>query len=63
MTDLSLPKDRIRVLLLEGVNPSAVELMRSAGYTNLTVEQLQRLGAAGLPGDDFVREMSKYRSR
>jgi D-3-phosphoglycerate dehydrogenase / 2-oxoglutarate reductase len=36
MTDLSLPKDRIRVLLLEGVNPSAVELMRSAGYTNLT---------------------------
>jgi D-3-phosphoglycerate dehydrogenase len=36
MTDLSLPKGRIRVLLLEGVNPSAVELMRSAGYTNLT---------------------------
>ena len=24
------------MLLLEGVNPSAVELMRSAGYTNLT---------------------------
>jgi D-3-phosphoglycerate dehydrogenase / 2-oxoglutarate reductase len=36
MTDLSLAKGRIRVLLLEGVNPSAVELMRSAGYTNLT---------------------------
>jgi D-3-phosphoglycerate dehydrogenase len=37
MTDtLSLSKDRIRVLLLEGVNESAVELVRAAGYTNLT---------------------------
>ncbi len=37
MTDVfSLPKDRIRVLLLEGVNDSAVDLMRAAGYTNLT---------------------------
>jgi D-3-phosphoglycerate dehydrogenase len=33
---LSLPKDKIRVLLLEGVNDSAADLMRSAGYTNLT---------------------------
>ncbi len=33
---LSLPKDKIRVLLLEGVNDSAVELFRNAGYTNLT---------------------------
>ena len=34
MTDtLSLPKDKIRVLLLEGVNDSAVDLMRAAGYT------------------------------
>ncbi len=32
----SLQKDKIRVLLLEGVNDSAVELIRSAGYTNLT---------------------------
>jgi len=32
---LSLPKDRIHVLLLEGVNDSAVELMQSAGYTNI----------------------------
>ncbi|QRM34232.1 phosphoglycerate dehydrogenase [Microvirga sp. VF16] len=37
MTDLlSLPKDKIRALLLEGVNNSAVDLMRAAGYTNLT---------------------------
>ncbi|WP_245454111.1 phosphoglycerate dehydrogenase [Aquabacter cavernae] len=33
---LSLAKDKIRVLLLEGVNDSAVELMTNAGYTNLT---------------------------
>lgn len=37
MTELfSLQKDKIRVLLLEGVNESAVEFIRSAGYTNLT---------------------------
>jgi D-3-phosphoglycerate dehydrogenase len=37
MTDLlSLPKEKIRVLLLEGVNDSAVDLMRAAGYSNLT---------------------------
>ncbi len=34
--NLSLPKDKIHILLLEGVNDSAVELIRSAGYTNLT---------------------------
>jgi D-3-phosphoglycerate dehydrogenase len=32
---LSLAKDKIRVLLLEGVNDSAVELFRIAGYSNL----------------------------
>jgi D-3-phosphoglycerate dehydrogenase len=32
----SLHKDKIRVLLLEGVSDSAVELIRTAGYTNLT---------------------------
>lgn len=31
----SLSKEKIRVLLLEGVNDSAVELIRNAGYTNL----------------------------
>jgi D-3-phosphoglycerate dehydrogenase len=37
MTELfSLHKDKIRVLLLEGINDSAVDLIRSAGYTNLT---------------------------
>ena len=33
---LSLSKDRIRVLLLEGVNDSAVDLLVQAGYSNMT---------------------------
>ena len=35
-TALSLPKDKIKVLLLENINDSAVELFTQAGYTNLT---------------------------
>ena len=34
-SQLSLPKEKIRVLLLEGINDSAVEMMRAAGYSNL----------------------------
>ena len=33
---LSLAKDKIRVLLLEGVNDSAVQLIETAGYSNMT---------------------------
>ena len=33
---LSLAKDKIRVLLLEGVNDSAVQLIETAGYPNMT---------------------------
>jgi D-3-phosphoglycerate dehydrogenase / 2-oxoglutarate reductase len=33
---LSLPKDQIRVLLLEGVNQSGVDLIADSGYTNTT---------------------------
>jgi D-3-phosphoglycerate dehydrogenase len=32
---LSLPKDKIRVLLLEGVNDSAAEMLVNAGYSNM----------------------------
>jgi D-3-phosphoglycerate dehydrogenase len=32
---LSLPKDRIKVLLLEGINDSAANLMVQAGYGNM----------------------------
>ena len=44
---LSLAKDKIRVLLLEGVNDSAVQLIEAAGYSNMT-----RLPKA-LEGDAF----------
>ena len=33
---LSFPKDKIRILLLEGVHESAVALFKAAGYTNVT---------------------------
>ncbi|MFG1465053.1 phosphoglycerate dehydrogenase [Xanthobacter sp. DSM 24535] len=36
MPQLSLAKDKIRVLLLEGVNDSAVQMLTDAGYTNVT---------------------------
>jgi D-3-phosphoglycerate dehydrogenase len=48
---LSLPKERIRVLLLENINDSAVELFRNAGYTNVT-----RLTKA-LEGEELRREL------
>ena len=35
MTRLSLPKDKIRILLLEGVHQNAVDTFRAAGYTNI----------------------------
>lgn len=43
---LSLPKDKIRVLLLEGINDSAVALLNAAGYINVT-----RLAKALDPAD------------
>jgi D-3-phosphoglycerate dehydrogenase / 2-oxoglutarate reductase len=45
---LSLAKDKIKILLLENINDSAVELIRAAGYTNLT-----RLGKA-LEGPELL---------
>ncbi len=37
---LSLPKDKIRVLLLEGVSDTALQALASAGYSN--VERLPK---------------------
>lgn len=33
---LSLPRDRISILLLEGISQTAVDLLKAAGYTNVT---------------------------
>ncbi len=35
-SEFSLPKDRIKILLLEGVHESAVELLVESGYSNIT---------------------------
>lgn len=47
MTRLSLSKDRIRFLLLEGVHPAAREALREAGYSNV-----ESVGAS-LTGDEL----------
>ncbi|MGX7704284.1 phosphoglycerate dehydrogenase [Methylobacterium sp. Gmos1] len=43
---LSLPKDKIRILLLEGINDSAVSLLEASGYVTVT-----RLAKALDPAD------------
>ncbi|MBY0430970.1 MAG: phosphoglycerate dehydrogenase [Rhodospirillales bacterium] len=35
MSKLSLPKDKIRILLLEGIHPSAVAALNADGYSNV----------------------------
>ncbi len=35
MAKVSLEKDKIKILLLEGLHPSSVEVFQSAGYTNI----------------------------
>ena len=47
----SLAKDKIRILLLEGVNDSAVELMQAAGYSSIErlPKALDGRGAAAKP--------------
>ena len=35
MTNLSLQKDKIKILLLEGLHQSAVDTFTNAGYTNI----------------------------
>ncbi|MCW8137805.1 MAG: phosphoglycerate dehydrogenase [Planctomycetota bacterium] len=51
--ELSFPKTKIRVLLLEGVHDSAVEFFTEQGYTNVT-----RFDRA-LEGDDLRAELAR----
>jgi D-3-phosphoglycerate dehydrogenase len=43
---ISLPKEQIRLLLLEGVHDSAVELLQAAGYSNISRSPKALQGAA-----------------
>ncbi|PLW83540.1 phosphoglycerate dehydrogenase [Kineobactrum sediminis] len=47
MAPKSLEKSKIKFLLLEGVHPSAVEMLRSAGYENIELHQ------KALPAEDL----------
>ena len=51
MSKVSLPKEKIRILLLEGLHPSAVETLRNNGYTN--IEYLK----TSLPEDELIEKI------
>ncbi|MFS1703602.1 phosphoglycerate dehydrogenase [Aestuariibacter sp. GS-14] len=51
MSKYSLSKDKIRILLLEGVHKSAVETLESNGYTN--IEYLK----TSLPEDELIEKI------
>ena len=51
MTALSLGKDRIKILLLEGVHDSALETLQHAGYSNVTRR------AEALQGDALIEAL------
>ncbi|TQL79965.1 phosphoglycerate dehydrogenase [Delftia sp. HK171] len=52
MTKTSLDKSKIKFLLLEGIHPSALEVLRNAGYTN--VETV----TGALEGEELKRKIS-----
>ena len=43
---LSLPKDKIRFLLLEGVHQNAIDTLNAAGYTNIDYRKTALEGEA-----------------
>ncbi|MBD1388750.1 phosphoglycerate dehydrogenase [Neiella sp. HB171785] len=51
MQKFSLDKDKIRILLLEGLHPSSEQTFRDAGYTN--IESL----ATSLPEDELIEKI------
>lgn len=51
MSKVSLPKDKIKILLLEGVHQSAVDTLHSNGYSN--IEYLK----TSLPEDELIEKM------
>ena len=48
MSNFSLGKQKIKILLLEGVNPSAVAAFKAAGYENIDYQP------AALPQDELL---------
>jgi len=54
-TSTSYPKDKIKILLLEGINESAVDTFQKAGYTSIT----HMKGA--LQGDELNEALAEHR--
>jgi D-3-phosphoglycerate dehydrogenase / 2-oxoglutarate reductase len=52
MTQQSLPKDKIKFLLLEGVHPSAIETLQRDGYTNIEAHK------KALPPEELKRAIA-----
>jgi D-3-phosphoglycerate dehydrogenase / 2-oxoglutarate reductase len=48
MAATSLAKSKIKIVLLEGVHPSAAEMLRREGYTNI-VSHAKSLSGDALP--------------
>lgn len=48
MDNVSLDKEKIKVLLLEGLHPSAIEALQQAGYTNIEYHK------GSLAGDELI---------
>jgi D-3-phosphoglycerate dehydrogenase len=51
MTKMSLPKEKIKILLLEGLHPSTLETLQANGYTN--IETLK----TSLPEDELIQKI------
>ncbi|MBC3766850.1 phosphoglycerate dehydrogenase [Neptunicella marina] len=51
MSNVSLPKDKIKILLLEGLHQSSLETLKSNGYTN--IEYLK----TSLPEDELIEKI------
>jgi D-3-phosphoglycerate dehydrogenase len=51
MTKVSLPKEKIKILLLEGLHPSTIETLQANGYTN--IETL----TTSLPEDELINKI------
>lgn len=51
MTKVSLPKEKIKILLLEGLHPSTLQTLQANGYTN--IETLK----TSLPEDELIKKI------
>jgi len=52
MLNFSLGKQKIKILLLEGVHPSAVEVFKAAGYENIDYQP------AAMPEDELLKKIA-----